>query len=77
MLLRRGSSSSPSGWGVKSLGLTWVFDDHFFFVGIEVEWPSVRLLRADVAIGGYLETPFVSSSPLAPVPAEARDDRHV
>ena len=38
----------------------------FCSVGIEVEWPSVRLVRAEVAIGGYLETPFVSTSPLAP-----------
>ena len=30
------------------------------------EWPSVRLVRAEAAIGSYLETPIVSSSPLAP-----------
>ena len=33
---------------------------------IHVEWPSVRLVRAEAAIGSYLETPIVSSSPLAP-----------
>ncbi len=32
---------------------------------IHVEWPSVRLVRAEAAIGLYLKTPFVSSSPLA------------
>ena len=38
----------------------------FCSVGIDVEWPSVRLVRAEAAIGSYLETPIVSSSPLAP-----------
>ena len=47
--------------------------DNFF----RSEWPSVRLVRAEAAIGGYLEMPFVWSSPLAPCQREARDDRHV
>ena len=47
----------------------------FCSVGIEVEWPSVRLVRADIAIGGYLETPFVSSSPLARGQRRARNKR--
>ena len=34
-------------------------------VGVEFKLPSVRLVRAAAAIGGYLETAFASSSPLA------------
>ena len=41
------------------------FEDHFSSVGNEFELPSVRLDRAEAAIGSYLETPIVSSSPLA------------
>jgi hypothetical protein len=32
---------------------------------IEFESPSVRLARAEAAIGSYLEIPFATSSPLA------------
>ena len=45
--------------------MTLVFEDHFLFHGNRDEWPSVRLVRAEAAIGSYLETPIVSSSPLA------------
>ena len=41
------------------------FEDRFSSVAIDLELPSVRLVRAEVAIGSYREPPIETSSPLA------------
>ena len=52
-------------WAVKNSVLTCVFADHLSSADNESELPSVPLGRAEAPIGSYIETPLVSSSPLA------------
>ena len=66
---RREQARLDAARGTVGLGTAWYrlvfFEDRFSSVAIDFELPSVRLVRAEVAIGSYREPPIETSSPLA------------